>query len=256
MTQQNQRDSDPCTLFVNYVPTIVGNEELAQIFSPFGKITLARVIYDRASGEHRGFGFVRYAGAFSAAMARQCLCGLEIHGKRLKVDFARASQPFAVDPWTSRLAPLRVPPTSVCSYAPPWNHPAYVQVAPPGFWLVPQQHALVPLPPSFLPMPAPETPPSPLQATRLTEAALRALAAAVPRSAPTPPPEETPRPRLTEAASALRALAPTPPSLDSLSRLHSDDNASVPLSARSTATIAKALPQAIQSPDLARLPSW
>ena len=81
---------DLCTLIVNYVPTIVGNEELAQIFSPFGKITLARVIYDRASGEHRGFGFVRYATEGPALAAMQALNGLQIENKRLKISFAYA----------------------------------------------------------------------------------------------------------------------------------------------------------------------
>ena len=81
---------DPCTLIVNYVPTLVGNEDLAEIFEPFGKITLARVIYDRASGEHRGFGFVRYATEGPALAAMQALNGLQIENKRLKISFAYA----------------------------------------------------------------------------------------------------------------------------------------------------------------------
>ena len=161
---------DPCTLIVNYVPTIVGNEELAAIFSPFGKITLARVIYDRASGEHRGFGFVRYATEGPALAAMQALNGLEIEKKRLKISYAHAN---AQDPQPTRVltsghynsqpptppAPAPAPSPLLAAF-PGYNYLAPQYAPAPGYQLVPMPgYALVPIaPPSaaaLKPVPAP-----------------------------------------------------------------------------------------------------
>ncbi|MFV9506521.1 MAG: RNA recognition motif domain-containing protein [Oscillochloridaceae bacterium umkhey_bin13] len=45
-------------LFVGNLPWSVGDEELAQVFSPHGEVQSARVITDRDTGRSRGFGFV------------------------------------------------------------------------------------------------------------------------------------------------------------------------------------------------------
>lgn len=48
---------DLTNVFVKFLPSNVGDSELAEIFSPFGKIVSVKVIVDPHSGTSRGYGY-------------------------------------------------------------------------------------------------------------------------------------------------------------------------------------------------------
>uniref|UniRef100_A0A6M2DVW7 Putative rna recognition motif found in sra stem-loop-interacting rna-binding protein n=1 Tax=Xenopsylla cheopis TaxID=163159 RepID=A0A6M2DVW7_XENCH len=49
-------------LFVGNLPWTVGHVELKKYFGEFGNIHSATVIFDKATGVSKGFGFVQYSG--------------------------------------------------------------------------------------------------------------------------------------------------------------------------------------------------
>ena len=118
---------DPTNVIVNYVPTVVGNDELSALFAPFGTLVEARVITKRGSSAHRGFAFVKYATAAEASAAVAAMNGREIHGKRLRVAIAvgqaptpqqRAAQSAAAAAAAAAAAGWRLVPTG--PPPPPW----------------------------------------------------------------------------------------------------------------------------------------
>jgi len=124
---------DPCNLIVNYIPTPVGDNELSALLAPCGEIVLARVIHDKVTGAHRGFGFVKFANEAGAATAMRNMNGAEVLGKRLKLSYARGPQdpPF---PAPAHRAPTQTPvsPLSVAALAPPCAAPPNA-VFPPAY---------------------------------------------------------------------------------------------------------------------------
>jgi RNA recognition motif-containing protein len=81
--------NDGCKqLIVNYLAPSVTSAELHSLFAAFGVLDGARVIYDRDSGNTRGYGFVYYREAASAAAAIAAMNGFELHGKWLKVAYS------------------------------------------------------------------------------------------------------------------------------------------------------------------------
>ena len=83
--------ADPTNLIVNYVPSSIQEAEFRKMFEPFGEIASCRLIFDRLSGRHMGYGFVKYHGQSSAEKAILKYHGFHIENKRLKVSFARPS---------------------------------------------------------------------------------------------------------------------------------------------------------------------
>ncbi|XP_049849559.1 CUGBP Elav-like family member 1 [Schistocerca gregaria] len=77
-------------LFVLHLPKEWRNQELYAIFQPYGCILSANVYIDKVSGESKCFGFVSYDNVHSAQAAIAALNGLQISGKRLKVENKRA----------------------------------------------------------------------------------------------------------------------------------------------------------------------
>ncbi|EAN79033.1 RNA-binding protein, putative [Trypanosoma equiperdum] len=77
-------------LIVNYLPPMMDEDRLFQLFAQFGPIESVKIIYDKVTRESRGYGFVKYMYFFSATYAVQWLNGYPIAGKRLKVAFANA----------------------------------------------------------------------------------------------------------------------------------------------------------------------
>lgn len=65
------------------------DEELRELFAPFGEIVRADVIRDRDTGRSRGFGFVEMATEAEARAAIEGLSGKELDGRVLTVNEAR-----------------------------------------------------------------------------------------------------------------------------------------------------------------------
>lgn len=77
-------------IFVGGLPWAAGDDDLRQAFSEFGAITFARVILDRETQRSRGFGFVTFETAESAARAIEQMDGKELSGRRITVRAAEA----------------------------------------------------------------------------------------------------------------------------------------------------------------------
>ncbi|CBI32742.3 unnamed protein product, partial [Vitis vinifera] len=63
---------------------------LETLFSEQGKVTEARVIYDRETGRSRGFGFVTYNSAEEVNRAIESLDGVDLNGRSIRVTMAEA----------------------------------------------------------------------------------------------------------------------------------------------------------------------
>ncbi len=79
-------------LYVGNLPYAVRDEELAQIFTPFGSVTQAQVMMERGTGRSKGFGFVETHEAQQAGSAIAALHGRPLGGRTLVVSEARPMQ--------------------------------------------------------------------------------------------------------------------------------------------------------------------
>ena len=76
-------------VYVGNLAWSVTNQELQDLFTPFGAVESAQVVTDRDTGRSRGFGFVEMAGT-NAAEAIAALNGREIESRALKVNEAQS----------------------------------------------------------------------------------------------------------------------------------------------------------------------
>jgi len=75
-------------LYVGNLPYSVTDEQLTELFAPYGEVLSAVVIMDRATNRSKGFGFVELDDA-AADKAMAELDQKEIDGRALKVNEAR-----------------------------------------------------------------------------------------------------------------------------------------------------------------------
>ncbi|XP_015776667.1 PREDICTED: transformer-2 protein homolog alpha-like isoform X2 [Acropora digitifera] len=62
--------------------------DLRQYFEKYGNVDSIQIVYDRQSGRSRGFGFVYYETVEDAREAKASTNGLEIDGRRIRVDYS------------------------------------------------------------------------------------------------------------------------------------------------------------------------
>jgi RNA recognition motif-containing protein len=89
--QQGQAPPEPeplRNLMVNYIPTTIDESQLRQIFEMYGPTESVKIVNERETRTSKGYGFVKYRYAFSAAYAIQYLNGYPLLNKRLKVAYA------------------------------------------------------------------------------------------------------------------------------------------------------------------------
>lgn len=72
-------------LFIGNLPFATGEEELREVFSPFGEIVSVSLITDRQTGRSRGFAFVEFKDVSAAQAAANENGVLEIQGRKLIV---------------------------------------------------------------------------------------------------------------------------------------------------------------------------
>ncbi len=76
-------------LFVGNLSFRTTQEELHEVFAPFGTVESVSIINDRDTGQPRGFAFVEMANASEAEQAISALNGTELGGRAINVNEAR-----------------------------------------------------------------------------------------------------------------------------------------------------------------------
>jgi RNA recognition motif-containing protein len=76
-------------IFVANLTWSTTEEELSQLFEPYGIVDRAQIITDRETGRSRGFGFVEMPNAAEAQAAIEGLNGTSLGGRPLTVNEAR-----------------------------------------------------------------------------------------------------------------------------------------------------------------------
>lgn len=76
-------------IYVGNLPFSTTDEELNNLFAPYGTVTAARVIKDRITERSRGFGFVEMENDGEADKAVAEMNGKDIDGRPLKVSEAK-----------------------------------------------------------------------------------------------------------------------------------------------------------------------
>ncbi|KAK3135746.1 hypothetical protein QOZ80_5BG0422890 [Eleusine coracana subsp. coracana] len=94
-----QREGPPgANLFIYHIPQEFGDHDLANAFQSFGRVLSAKVFVDKATGVSKCFGFVSYDSPASAQAAISMMNGIQLNGKKLKVQLKRGnskhSKPF------------------------------------------------------------------------------------------------------------------------------------------------------------------
>ena len=101
------KEIDNTNLYVNHLPENVDDNRLLEFFSPFGKITKARVIRNQTTGISKGYGFVKFENQIDAAAAMAHLNGCRMDGHMLAVRIAGVP-PGSL--FSSHLSPYQGPP--------------------------------------------------------------------------------------------------------------------------------------------------
>ncbi len=76
-------------LFVGSLPWAINDQQLNDLFSPFGAVMSAKVLQDRETGRSRGFGFVEMEDDAAADEAISKLNGSDMDGRKIVVNEAR-----------------------------------------------------------------------------------------------------------------------------------------------------------------------
>ncbi len=80
-------------IYVGNLSFEVTDDDLRQLFSPYGEVESANVIKDRFSGESRGFGFVEMPAKKDADAAIAALNGTDVKGRTITVNEAKPKAP-------------------------------------------------------------------------------------------------------------------------------------------------------------------
>jgi len=72
--------------------------DLDEEFSRFGRVEKVTIVYDQRSDRSRGFGFIKMSSTEEASRCIQELNGVELNGRRIRVDYSVTDRPHAPTP--------------------------------------------------------------------------------------------------------------------------------------------------------------
>jgi cold-inducible RNA-binding protein len=81
------------TIFVGNLALTTTEQDLRQLFEPYGAVDTVRMMTDRETGRARGFGFVEMPDTRAAQTAMDALNGTSLAGRTLTVNEARPRAP-------------------------------------------------------------------------------------------------------------------------------------------------------------------
>lgn len=67
----------------------MGEDDMRELFSPYGELEDVKLIIDRMTGRSKGFGFVKFVNEEDAARALAELNDKEVDGREIKITVAR-----------------------------------------------------------------------------------------------------------------------------------------------------------------------
>lgn len=79
----------PSKIYVGNMSYSTTEDELRDLFAPYGEVVNVSVVYDRATGRPRGFAFVEMGTTEAAQGAITGLNGQEVGGRQLRVNAAK-----------------------------------------------------------------------------------------------------------------------------------------------------------------------
>jgi RNA recognition motif-containing protein len=79
-------------IYVSNLSFNIYDEDLREVFTPYGEVVSAKIINDRATGKSRGFGFVEMADGTAANNAIAALNGGTLDGRTIQVTEARPKE--------------------------------------------------------------------------------------------------------------------------------------------------------------------
>jgi RNA recognition motif-containing protein len=80
-------------IFVGNLAFTTTEQDLRQLFEPYGTVDTIRIMTDRKTGRSRGFGFVEMPDSHEAQTAIDVLNGTQAAGRALTVNEARPREP-------------------------------------------------------------------------------------------------------------------------------------------------------------------
>jgi len=80
-------------IFVGNLASSATDQDLRQLFEPYGAVDTVNIITDRDTGRSKGFGFVEIPDSVAAKAAIQGLNGTERDGRVLTVNEAKSREP-------------------------------------------------------------------------------------------------------------------------------------------------------------------
>lgn len=100
--QKVEDAGEPATVFVGRLSWSIDDEWLKREFEPLGGVIGARVIFDRASGKSRGYGYVDFDSKAGAEKALREYQGREIDGRPVNLDISTGKQHSTSNPGAER----------------------------------------------------------------------------------------------------------------------------------------------------------
>jgi RNA recognition motif-containing protein len=80
-------------IYVSNIAYTATDQDLRQLFEPYGAVDTINIITDRDTGQSRGFGFVEMPDSAAAKAAIQGVQGKELAGRTLTVNEAKPREP-------------------------------------------------------------------------------------------------------------------------------------------------------------------
>uniref|UniRef100_A0ACD5WKU2 Uncharacterized protein n=1 Tax=Avena sativa TaxID=4498 RepID=A0ACD5WKU2_AVESA len=125
LTLQTRGQIDMTNLYVCHLPPYVTSEKLMEIFLPCGQVTQSKVCIDRYTGVSKGFGFVRFADTYGAAVALTHMNGYPLEGHILEVRIAGVHPSAMYSYMTYLYSQLTVPDPSTMAVGVPTSYWPY-----------------------------------------------------------------------------------------------------------------------------------